>query len=70
MSGLEGVAKMTGGLVLLDGLSAATAKNEEIRDTLTQINIETSCYDSVQSPKLRLAVATLNAVVQVHMLNT
>jgi len=49
MSGLEGVAKMSGGLVLLNGLSTATAKNEEIRDILTQINIETGCYDSVQS---------------------
>jgi len=41
MSGLEGVAKMTGGLVLLNGLSVAMAKNKEIRDILTQINIET-----------------------------
>jgi len=70
MSGLEGKAKMTGGLVLLDGLSVTTAKNKEIRDILTQINIETSCYDSVQSPELRLAVAMLNTVVQVHLLNT
>jgi len=70
MSGLEGVAKMTGGLVLLDGLSVATAKNEEIKDILTQINIETGCYDSVQSPKLQLVVATLNTAVQVHLLNT
>jgi len=70
MSGLEGAAKMTGVLVLLDGLSVATAKNEEIKDILTQINIETGCYDSVQSPKLRLVVATLNTAVQVHLLNT
>jgi len=70
MSGLEGAAKMTGGLVLLDGLSTATAKNEEIKDILTQINIKTGCYDSVQSPKLQLVVATLNTVVQVHLLNT
>jgi len=70
MPGLEGAAKMTGGLVLLDGLSVATAKNEEIKDILTQINIETGCYDSVQSPKLRLVVATLNTAVQVHLLNT
>jgi len=70
MSGLEGAAKMTGGLVLLDGLSVATAKNKEIKDILTQINIETGCYDSVQSPKLRLVVATLNTAVQVHLLNT
>jgi len=70
MSGLEGAAKMTGGLVLLNGLGAAMAKNKEIRDILTQINIETSCYNSVQSPKLRLAVATLNTAVQVHLLNT
>jgi len=34
MSGLEDVAKMTGGLLLLDGLSVTTAKNEEIRDIL------------------------------------
>jgi len=61
---------MTGGLVLLDGLSVATAKNNEIRDILTQINIETSCYNSVQSPKLWLAVTTLNTAVQVHLLNT
>jgi len=53
LSGLEGVAKMTGGLVLLDRFSATMAKNEEIKDILTQINIETSCYDSVQSPKLQ-----------------
>jgi len=39
MSGLEGAAKMTGGLVLLNGLSADTAKNIEIIDILTQINI-------------------------------
>jgi len=32
MSGLEGTAKMTGSLVLLDSLSVAMAKNEEIRD--------------------------------------
>jgi len=70
MSGLEGMAKMTGGLVLLDGLSAATAKNEEIRGILTQISIETGCYDSVQSPKLQLAIAMLNTAVQVHLLNT
>jgi len=70
MSGLEGVAKMMGGLVLLDGLSVATAKNEEIKDILTQINIETGCYDSVQSPELRLVVATLSTAVQVHLLNT
>jgi len=50
MFGLEGAAKMTGCLVLLDGLSVTTAKNEEIRDILTQINIETGCYKSVQSP--------------------
>jgi len=57
MSGLEGAAKMTSGLVLLDGLSVATAKSNEIRD-------------DVQSLKLRLAIATLNTVVQVHLLNT
>jgi len=68
MSGLEGTAKMTGGLVLLDGLSVATAKNEEIKDILTQNNIETSCYDSVQSPELQLTMATLNTAVQVHLL--
>jgi len=67
MSGLEGAAKMTGGLVLLDGLSVATAKNEEIRDILTKINIETSCYNSVQSPELRLV---LNTAVHVHLQNT
>jgi len=50
MSGLEGAAKMTGGLVLLNSLSAAN--------------------DSVQSPELWLAVATLNMAVQVHLLNT
>jgi len=33
------------------------AKNKEIRDILSQINIETSCYDSVQSPALWLVVA-------------
>jgi len=70
MSGLEGVAKMKGGLVLLDGLSVATAKNEEIKDILTQINIETGCYDSVQNPELWLVVATLNTAIQVHLLNT
>jgi len=70
MSGLEGTAKMTGGLILLDGLSVARAKNEEIKDILTQINIETFFYDSVQSPKLRLVLATLNTAVQVHLLNT
>jgi len=70
MSGLEGAAKMTGGLVLLDGLSVATAKNNEIREILTQINIESGCYNSVQSPKLRLAMATINTAVQVHLLNT
>jgi len=36
MSGLEGAAKMMGSLVLLDGLSVAMAKNEEIKDILTQ----------------------------------
>jgi len=65
MSGLEGAAKMTGGLVLLDGLSVATAKNEEIKDILTQINIETGCYDSVQSPELRLVVANFEATAAV-----
>jgi len=70
MSGLEGAAKMTGGLVLLDGLSVATAKNNEIKDILTQINIESVCYNSVQSPKLQLAMATINTAVQVHLLNT
>jgi len=70
MSGLEGAAKMTGGLVLLDGLSVATAKNKEIRDILTQINIETGCCNSVQSPKLWLVVATLNTAVHVHLQNT
>jgi len=70
MSGLEGTAKMTSGLVLLDGLSVATAKNNEIRDILTQINIKSGCYNSVQSPELRLAMATINTAVQVHLLNT
>jgi len=60
ISGLEGVAKMTGSLVLLDGLSVATAKNEEIREILTQINIETGCYDSIQIPEQCLAIAMLN----------
>jgi hypothetical protein len=46
---------------------AYQAKNEEIKDMLTQINIETGCYDSVQR---RLVVATLNTAVQVHLLNT
>jgi len=69
MTGVECTAKMTSGLVLIDGLSVATAKNEEIRDILTQINIETGCYNSVHSPKLQLAVATLNTAVQVHLLN-
>jgi len=46
-SGLEGAAKMTNSLVLFDGLSVAMSKNEEIRDILTQINIETGHYDSV-----------------------
>jgi len=50
--------KMTGGLVLLDGLSVATTKNDEIRDILIQINIESGCYNSVQSPKLQLANGT------------
>jgi len=66
MSGLECAAKMTGGLVLLNCLSVAMAKNEEIRDILKQINIESGCYNSVQSPKLRLAVAMLNTGVQVQ----
>jgi len=70
MLGLEGAAKMTGGQVLLDGLGVAMAKNDEIRDILTQINIETGCYNSVQSPKLKLAITTINTVVQVHLLNT
>jgi len=70
MLGLEGVAKMTSGLVLLDGLIVATTKNDEIRDILTQINFETGCYNSVQSPKLLLAVATINTAVQFHLLNT
>jgi len=72
MSGLEGTAEMTGGLVLLNGLSVAMAKakNEEIRDILTQINIETGCYNSVESLKLWLVVAMLNTAVKVHLLNT
>jgi len=44
MSGLEGAAKMIGGLFLLDSRSVARAKNEE-----SKINIETSSYDSVRS---------------------
>jgi len=69
MSGLEGTAKMTGSLVLLNSLSVAMAKCKEITDILTQINIETGCYDSLKSPELWLVVATLNTVVQVHLLN-
>jgi len=61
---------MTGSLVLLDGLSVAMAKNKEIPDILTQINIETGCYDSVQNPELQLVVATLNTAVHVHLQNT
>jgi len=48
-------------------ISVAMAKNKEIRNILTQINIETSCYDSAQSPELWLAVAMAE---QVHLLNT
>jgi len=70
MSGVEGAAKMTGGQVLLDGLSAAKPKNEEIRDILMQIKIETGYYNSAQSPELWLAMATLNTAVQLHLLNT
>jgi len=50
MSALEGAAKMTGGLVLLDGLSVATAKNEEIKDILTQINIKLAAMTVFKAP--------------------
>jgi len=58
MPGLEGGAKMTGGLVLLDGLYVARAKNEKIRDILTlrlvamtvskAPNYSWSCQHSIQ----------------------
>ena len=69
MTGLEKASELTNGLVMLNGLSMATAKNEEIRDILTQINIETGCYDLVCSPKFWLVKATLETCLQVHMMN-
>ena len=69
MQGLESGAKLTNGLIMLDGLSLATAQNTEIRDISTQINIETGCYDSIQSPEMRLALATFNTALNIHFLN-
>jgi len=69
MTSLEKASELTNGVVMLNGLSMATAKNEEIRDILTQINIETGCYDSVCSHKFWLVKATLETCLQVHMMN-
>ena len=51
---------------VLNGLSNATAHNEEICDILMQINIETGCYESIQLPEMRLMLVTF---ISVHMLN-
>jgi len=56
---IENVAKFSGGLLLLDGLSTNTANNKEIRDCLSEINIEYCDWSDLMMPERHLFVATL-----------
>jgi len=62
MLAIENVAKFSGGLLLLDGLSTNTANNKEIRDCLSEINIEYCDWSDLMMPERHLFVATLYTI--------
>jgi len=51
MFAIENIAKFSGGILLLDGLSTNTAINKEIRDCLSKINIEYCDWSDLMMPK-------------------
>jgi len=69
MFAIENMAKFSGGILLLDGLSANTANNKEIRDYLSKINIECCDWSDLTTPERRLFVATLYTIYMTHAIN-
>jgi hypothetical protein len=69
MFAIENMAKFSGGVLLLDGLSNNTANNKEIRDCLSEINIEYCDWSDLTTPERRLFVATLYTIYMTHAVN-
>jgi len=66
---IENMAKFSGGILLLDGLSTNTANNKEIRDCLSEINIEYCDWSDLTTPERQLFVATLYTIYMTHAIN-
>jgi len=66
---IENMAKFSGSLLLLDGLSTNAANNKEIRDCLSEINIEYCNWSDLTTPERRLFVATLYTIYMTHAIN-
>jgi len=69
MFAIENMAKFSGGLLLLDGLSTNTVNNKEIRDCLSEINIEYCNWSDLTTPKRCLFVTTLYTIYMTHAIN-
>jgi len=67
MFAIENMAKFSGGILLLDGLSTNMANNKEIRDCLSEINIEYCDWSDLT--ERRLFVATLYTIYMTHAIN-
>jgi len=55
--------------LLLDGLSTNTANNKEIRDCLSEINIEYCDWSDLTTSERHLYVATLYTIYMTHAIN-
>jgi len=69
MFAIENMAKFSGGILLLDGLSTNTANNKEIRDCLSKINIEYCDWSDLTTPERQLFVLTLYTIYMTHAVN-
>jgi len=69
MFAIENMAKFSGGILLLDGLSTNTANNKEIRDCLSEINIEYCDWSDLTTPERQLFVVTLYTIYMTHAVN-
>jgi len=69
MFAIENMAKFSGGILLLDGLSTNTANNKEIRDCSSKINIEYCDWSDLTMPERRLFVARLYTIYMTHTIN-
>jgi len=69
MFAIENMAKFSGGILLLDGLSTNTANNKEIRDCLSKINIEYCDWSDLTMPKRQLFVASLYTICMTHAIS-